>query len=136
MGWLSGKIRKLVCVLLPAGVLLAVPAGTETLIGTVVSTEDAQFIFRQAPEQDVETVPPDIRVVSVPATARGRFSGAPAFPRCVRAGKTIRISGSFDPEQNVFMAREIRGVRGSGRHRDPTGVRARLGRCRHTSKSP
>ena len=136
MGWLSSKISILVFILLPVGFLSAAPAGAETIIGTVVSTGETQFVLRETPEQETETAPREFQVVFVPATERGRFSGGPPFPRCVRTGRTVRISGSFDPEKNIFLALEIRGVPGQGRHRDPTGVRARLGRCRHTSESP
>ncbi|HEB68862.1 MAG TPA: hypothetical protein ENI88_04495 [Desulfobulbus sp.] len=129
-------MTKLVLILLPAGVLLATPTEAETLTGMVLSTEDAQFVFRQTSKQTAETEPVDIRVVFLPATQRGRFARGPAFPRCVRPGRTLRISGSFDSEKNIFVAREIHGIPGPGRHHDPTGVRARLGRCRQFSASP
>ncbi len=138
MGWLFSKIAFLLLLpfLLPAGLLSAAPAGEQTLVGTVVSTEENRFLFRQIPQQEAETAPPEFQVVFLPATRRGRFANGPAFPRCVRKGRTVRISGSFDPAKNLFLARKIHGIPGPGKHHDPTGVRARLGRCRHNSGSP
>ncbi len=136
MGWWFSKHCTLFFFLLLAGLPLACPAGAQTLVGTVVSAGETQFVFRQTPKQGTEEAMPEIQVVFLPASRRGPFSGGPAFPRCVRKGRTVRISGSFDPEKHIFLARTIHGVPGPGKHHDPTGVRARLGRCRHTSGSP
>ncbi len=136
MGWLFNKRCKLFFFLLLAGLPLACQARAETLIGTVVSVKEDRFIFQEKQPKEGEPAPREFQVLFVPATQRGRFSSGPAFPHCVRAGRTVRLSGSFDPQKNIFSAREIHGVPGRRKHHDPTGVRARLGRCRHPRGMP
>lgn len=136
MGWLFSKRRKLFFFLFLAGLSLAYPAGAETLIGTVVSVEKNRFVIQEKQPEEAGLTPREFQVLFVPATQRGRFSSGPSFPRCVRKGRMVRLSGSFDTERKVFLALKIHGVPGRGKHRDPTGVRARLGRCRHPRGMP
>jgi hypothetical protein len=55
-----------------------------------------------------------------------------AVPPRIKPGKPVRLWGSFsETEPATFTARYVRGCPFMGMHRDPTGVRSRLGRPMH-----
>jgi len=129
MAWLYKN--KLLPFLFLAGFFIANPAGAETLTGTVVSVEDQHFIVQEKLQEETKTTGREFRVIFVPAKNKPHFLGRP-YPYCVRIGKAIRLKGQWDTEKDIFLAEEIRGCPNRGKHHhDPTGVRARLGRCRN-----
>jgi hypothetical protein len=114
------------CAALLAGLLFVYPAGAEVLSGTVVSVKQQSFVVRE----DSTPSGRELNVIFVPAQHKPHIFGQP-YPYCVRIGRPIHLKGRLDADKKIFFAKEIRGCPGPGKHHDPTGVRARLGRCRN-----
>jgi hypothetical protein len=134
MAWLHKN--RFLHILFLAGLFIANPAGAETLTGTVVSVTDKHFTVRAQLQEKPETTEREFSVLFVPVKNKPRFLCQP-YPHCVRIGRTIRLNGQWNKEKDLFLAEEIRGCPNHGRHHhDPTGVRARLGRCRNPQAAP
>jgi hypothetical protein len=129
-------INKLFPALLVAGIFISMPAKADTLIGTVLSTQEKQCIIKITTKGKQKTPDRKLRVVFNPVNI-DHHPADHIFPRCVRVGKTVQLKGHLDEENNIFIAEQIKGWPGLGRHHhDPTGVRGRLGRCRHGRGKP
>lgn len=121
--------------LILAGLLLTDPATAETITGRVDSIEENSFVLQESKRQETK-ISRRFQVVYAPKT-HGQAPPDNRLPRCVRLGKTVRIQGELDMKTHKFHAQEIHGWPGMGKHHhDPTGVRARLGRCRKNQIQP
>ncbi len=129
-------INKLFPTLLVAGILISMPAKADTLIGTVLSTQEKQCIIKITTQGKQKSPGRKLRVVFNPVNI-DYHSDNHIFPRCVHVGKTVQVKGHLDKKNNIFIAEQVKGWPGLGRHRhDPTGARSRLGRCRHGRGTP
>jgi len=129
MPWLHKN--RFLQILFLAGLFITNPAGAETLTATVVSVTDKYFTVRQQLQEEAKTTEREFSVLFVPVQNKPRFL-CQSYPHCVRIGRSIRLKGQWDTAKDIFLAEEIRGCPNHGKHHhDPTGVRARLGRCRN-----
>ena len=135
MSWLSRPEL----ILLPAlaGLLFFCgSARSETLEGRVISIDETGFTLREISARETNTPAREFRVRFVRPGKRTALAGRP-YPFCVRVGRTIFLSGHWAPNKKLFLADKIRGCPNrAGHHGDPTGVRARLKRCRIMQNNP
>jgi len=91
-------------------------------MGKVLSVNSAKNEIEVVPE-----VLKDNNSVSSATEENVLVQSKVALPACVITGAKIRLWGERHPDDNTFIATEIRGCRGGGCS-DPTGVRSRLSR--------
>lgn len=102
----------------------------ETFRGVVIEVDKKQGLMTVTPQQET-SAPSSPVVVKLPKqdAPHGQCNRVP--PQCLCKGKQIIISGTFSTQQpSLFVATRI--LPGNKAHfKDGTGVRLRLGRCRH-----
>ncbi len=82
-------------------------------------------------ETSADTKPPETQPKQSTETITVQFADGAVPPR-IKPGKPVRLWGTFsETDPATFTAQYIRGCPFMGMHRDPTGVRSRLGRPKH-----
>jgi hypothetical protein len=106
------------------------PVLAETFRGVVIDVDEEQGQVTVTPQQNTSAHPSPV-VVKLPKedASHGQCNRVPLQYLC--KGKQIFISGTFSTQQpDLFVATRI--FQGNKAHfKDGTGVRLRLGRCRH-----
>ena len=95
----------------------------EVLVGHVIELKEEEGLVVVKVEETGEPV-----TVKLSENLLFERPNGSRFPGCVCQENLVHIWGEFKENEPVFQATKIRG---SGLHKDPTGVRSRLGKgCR------
>lgn len=101
----------------------AIPLHAELLSGSISAMGNGEGSFVLERSGTNEKVP----VQLAPELLFERPNGS-SLPGCVCLHNPVKVWGEFQEDGTVFVGTKIRG---SGQHKDPTGVRSRLGKgCR------